>query len=98
MVLKSSHARYADLRCGTHLVSILVNCRSSYCVMSNFGIGVDSARFGLMCLDNSPAILSAGTTSSDGGDGGATVIGGGIGLPNARRIPPKHVQPLVKFS
>ena len=70
--------------------------------MSSFGVGVDvgfgSGHFSLMCLANSPAVLSAGTASSDGGDGGATVIGGGLGLPNATRIPPKHVRPLVKFS
>ena len=76
--------------------------------MSNFGVGVDigvgSGHFGLMCLDNSPAVLSAGTASSDSGDGGATVIGsttvigGGLGLPNATRIPLKCVRPLVKFS
>ena len=66
--------------------------------MSNFGVGVGSGHFGLMCLDNSPAVLSAGTASSDSGDGGATVIGGGLGLPNATRIPPKRVRLLVKFS
>ena len=76
--------------------------------MSNFGVSVDvsvsSGHFGLMCLDNSPAVLSAGTASSDGGDGGAmviggtTVIGGGLGLPNATRIPLKRVRLLVKFS
>ena len=76
--------------------------------MLNFGVGVDvgvsSGRFSLMYLDNSPVVFSAGTASSDGGDGGAiviggtTVIGGGLGLPNATRIPPKHVRLLVKFS
>ena len=55
--------------------------------MSSFGVGIDvgvgSDHFGLICLDNSPAVLSAGSASSDSGNGSAMVIGGGLGLPNA---------------
>src|SRR5258706_14092367 len=93
MVLKSSHERYADLRCSTHAVSILVNGRSSCWLSTAFGLlifGVgDRGCFSLICLDNSPAVLfSAGTASSEGGIGGTMiisgimVIGGRLGLPN----------------
>ena len=91
MVLKLSHERYADLRCGTHVVSILVNGRSSCWLSTAFGLPIfgvgERGCFGLICLDNSPAVrFSAGTASSEGGVGGTMVIGGRLGLPNLTRV------------
>src|SRR5258708_17825373 len=96
MVLKSSHERYADLRCGTHAVSILVNGRSSCWLSTAFGLPIfgvgDRGCFGLICLDNSPAVLfSAGTASREGGVGctnggiGASAVGGGVGAGEGAR-------------